>query len=195
MLPNIARDASRPGRMTHQKLARPAMTAAIKSNAAGAVGRREHHLIIPDVGIERPVVTKNDRPPLTPLLAVNFGAVFRRNVAPPSSTRTWPAGRPGRDVRVGCNRGFGNGTKVEAARRPMNKTFGRPAALSLRPRWSGIRNLQLKSAPRAAAAAYFETIERSRNWRIIGAITSSLSSRAKCPVSSRCSSALGRSRR
>ena len=46
-----------------------------------------------------------------------------------------------------------------------------------------------------AAIAHVGAIERSRKSWIIGAMTSSLSSRAKCPVSSRCSSALGRSRR
>jgi hypothetical protein len=38
------------------------MTAAIKGNATEAVRRHEHHLIVPDIGIERPAMTENDGP-------------------------------------------------------------------------------------------------------------------------------------
>lgn len=63
---------------------------------------------------------------------------------------------------------------------------GAAAPRSRRRSWPLMQSLPSEPAPRVAVAARSEVTERSRKSRVIGAMASSLSSSAKCPMSSRC---------
>src|ERR1700759_5593378 len=159
------------------------MPAPVVGDHAVTLAKEEQHLSIPVIGREWPAMAEDDRLTGSPILVVDFHTAARFH-------------------RIHCALRY----LVRAAERPcpINTSLSQkrddpssqvrlrlPFGVSRQRRRPGC----VRDQQKASAKRYFEPVEGSRNWWIIGAITSSLSSRAKCPVSRRCRSALGRSRR
>jgi len=60
-------------------LARAAMAAPVVRDRAVTMGRDEHQLVVPRVGVQRPTMTEDDRLAGSPVLVEQFGAVSRRD--------------------------------------------------------------------------------------------------------------------
>lgn len=58
------------------RLARSAMTAAIRGYAAESACRQEQHLVFPGVRAQRPAMTEDYRLSATPVLVIDLRAVF-----------------------------------------------------------------------------------------------------------------------
>ena len=177
-------------------LAGPAEPTAIKCDRAEAARRHEHHLVVPDIRAQRPSMAETDRAAFAPVLIVYRSRVFRIDRSGPPVTyarkqdlsdRLLCASRTGRQGFQWCRDRTDTAQHREAA--------GHGSVTG----WPMVRvwhtNLRSTSSFGSCVCAQFARMERSRKSPIIGAMTSSLSSSAKCPVSNRCSSALGRSRR
>ncbi len=68
------------------RLAGSAVAAAVEGDATKATRSHEHHLVVPDIGVERPAVAEDDGRSLAPILVKNFGAVFCRDGAHPANS-------------------------------------------------------------------------------------------------------------
>ncbi len=93
-------------------LARPAVAAAVMTDAAKAVGGQEEHLVFPGIHGQRPAVAEEHRRPAAPVVVVNHRAVFGRDRAVPffdRPSRGRNARLPGRCGHRHCWHACGGG--------------------------------------------------------------------------------------